>query len=216
VGVGLLEPGNILQLGPHLRLRFAVVDSTEEALYRQLYESSVRDPLTQVYNRRHMADRLHAEIARTRRADGEMSVLMIDVDALKRVNDSLGHVAGDQALCAVASRVLHTLRVEDLLARYGGDEFVVLAVGTDRCDAELLAERVRGAVEALRVTAGGADVRLTTSIGVASLMEVAADEEPLAALLSLADARMYTAKASGKNRVCAEGLTPEPSSISTR
>jgi diguanylate cyclase (GGDEF)-like protein len=204
IGVALLSRGDLVQLGPHLRLRFAIVDSAEEALYRQLYESSVRDPLTHVYNRRYLADRLPAEIARARRAGGDVAVLMIDLDALKTVNDSYGHLAGDQALCAIATRILRELRVEDLLARYGGDEFAVLAVGTDAAHARRLAERIRCAVEELRMMARGREVRITTSIGIASLSEVAPDDEPAGALLAMADARMYRAKTSGKNKVCAD------------
>jgi two-component system cell cycle response regulator len=208
IGVALLQPGDVLQLGP-LRARFAIVDSVEETLYRQLYESSVRDPLTNVFNRKYFVARLLAEIARARRADGDVAVLMIDVDSLKRVNDSFGHLAGDRALCAVATRILRVLRVEDVLARYGGDEFVVLAAGTSPFDAERLGERVRRAVEGLLMSAQGREVGITTSIGVASLSELATDEEPVAGLLAMADARMYGAKESGKNKVCAAFVVPE-------
>ena len=196
----------MLQLGPHLRVRFAIVDAVEESLGRRLYESSMHDPLTHVFNRRYLADRLLAEVARARRADGDVAVLMIDVDSLKGVNDRFGHLAGDRALCTVAARIRRALRIEDVLARYGGDEFVVLAVGTDAADAVQLAERIRRAVEGLHMSARGREVRITTSIGVASLAEVgASDDEPVAALLAMADARMYEAKASGGNRVCAAG-----------
>jgi len=216
VGVSPLDRGDLLQLGPYLRVRFAIVDSVEEALYRQLYESSVRDPLTRVFNRKYLADRLFAEIARARRIDGDVAVLMVDLDGLKAVNDSFGHQAGDRALCAVAGGITRVLRVEDVLARYGGDEFVVLAVGPDHIDAEQLAERVRRAVERLDMSAEGHVVRLTTSIGVASLAELAAGVEPVAALLALADSRMYGAKASGKNKVCAAGTTPTESPALSR
>jgi len=209
VGVALLHGGDVLQLGPHLRVRFAVVDSVEETLYRQLYESSVRDPLTNAFNRKYFVARLLAEIARTRRAEGDVAVLMIDVDSLKRVNDSFGHLAGDRALCAVAARILRVLRVEDVLARYGGDEFVVLAAGGGSFDAQRLAERVRRAVEGLLMSARGHEVRITTSIGVASLSELTSDEEPVAALLAMADSRMYGAKESGRNKVCAAHIPPE-------
>ena len=195
-----LGGGELLQLGPHLRMRFAIVDAVDEALSRQLYESSVRDPLTHVFNRRYLTDRLLAEVARARRAGGDVTMLMIDVDGLKTVNDSFGHLAGDRLLSTVAARIRRTLRVEDVLARYGGDEFVVIAVGTERAAAEQLAERVRRAVEALRMRARGHEVRVTTSIGVASLAELAANTEP-AALLALADSRMYGAKMSGRNKV---------------
>lgn len=208
VGVALLHRGDVLQLGPHLRVRFAIVDSVEETLYRQLYESSVRDPLTNAFNRKYFVARLLAEIARARRAEGDVAVLMIDVDSLKTVNDSFGHLAGDRALCAVAARILRVLRVEDVLARYGGDEFVVLAAGAGNFDAERLAERVRRAVEGLHLSARGREVRITTSIGVASLSELDASEEPVGTLLSMADSRMYGAKGSGKNKVCAAYIPP--------
>ena len=200
VDVAPLERGALLQLGPHLRMRFAIVDAVDEALSRQLYESSVHDPLTHVFNRRYLADRLAAEVARARRGRSDVAVLVIDVDALKSVNDSFGHLAGDRLLSTVAARILRTLRIEDVLARYGGDEFVVIAGGTDRADAEQLAERVRRAVEALLLSARGREVRTTVSIGVASLTELADNSEP-AELIALADARMYGAKASGGNKV---------------
>lgn len=211
VGLSLLARGDVLQLGPCLRVRFAIVDSVEEALYRQLYECSVRDPLTRVFNRKYLAERLFAEVARARRVEGDVAVLMIDLDSLKTVNDSFGHHAGDRALCAVASGITCVLRVEDVLARYGGDEFVVLAVGPAHTDAERLAERVRRAVEGLDMSAEGHRIRLTTSIGVASLAELADGEEPVTALLEMADSRMYGAKASGKNKVCVTCTPPKPS-----
>jgi two-component system cell cycle response regulator len=95
IGLALLHQVDVLRLGPHLRVRFAIVDGVEESLSRRLYESSVRDPLTHAYNRRYLADRMLAEIARARSAKTEVSVLMIDVDALKTVNDRFGHLAGD-------------------------------------------------------------------------------------------------------------------------
>jgi two-component system cell cycle response regulator len=201
VGVAVLHRNDLLQLGPTARIRFAIIDSVAESLRRQLYESSVRDPLTLAFNRRYFVERLAAEIAHERRAQGDVAVLMIDVDSLKTINDLFGHIAGDRALCSVAARILRTLRVEDVLARYGGDEFVVLAAGTDRADAGQLAERIRRAVEGLCMSARGREVRITTSIGVASLAELSTGDEPVETLLAMADERMYGAKAAGKNKV---------------
>jgi diguanylate cyclase (GGDEF)-like protein len=212
VGVALLRGGELLQLGPDLQVRFAIVDSVQETLYRRLYESSVHDSLTHVFNRKYLDDRLLAEIGHARRADGDVVVLMIDVDCLKEVNDRFGHLAGDRALCTIAARILRALRVEDMLARYGGDEFVVLAVGTAGPEAIRLAQRVRHAVEGLVMSARGQEVRITVSIGLASLAELAPGDEPAPALLALADARMYSAKTSGRNRVCSvvpDALTEE-------
>jgi two-component system cell cycle response regulator len=212
VTVAPLAHGHLLQLGPRLRMRFAIVDAVDQALHQQLYESSVLDPLTKVFNRRYLEARLRAEVARTRRASGELALLMIDVDALKYVNDAFGHLSGDRALCAVAARIHRALRVEDVLVRFGGDEFVVLAVGTDRVDARQLAERLRSGVESMHMSARGRDVHVTASIGVASLAELAANDEPLA-LLAAADARMYRAKQSGKNRVCSADEVARSSSV---
>jgi two-component system cell cycle response regulator len=201
VGVALLHQVDVLQLGPHLRVRFAIVDPVEESLGRHLYESATHDPLTHVFNRKYLADLMLAEVSRARRANTDLVILMLDVDSLKGVNDRFGHLAGDRALCTFAAGVRHALRIEDVLARYGGDEFVVLATGTGLAEAMLLGERIRHAVEQLHMCARGRAVRITTSIGAAALSEVAAADEPLAALLSIADARMYGAKASGGNRV---------------
>jgi diguanylate cyclase (GGDEF)-like protein len=202
VGVALLRGGETLQLGPDLKVRFAIVDAVQESLYRQLYESSVHDSLTHVFNRRYLNDRLLAEIGHARRAHGDVVILMIDVDCLKEVNDHFGHLAGDRALCTIAARILRVLRVEDMLARFGGDEFVVIGVGTSGAESRQLAERVRRAVEGLHMSARGHEVRITASIGLASLSDLEDSDAPAAALLALADARMYSAKAAGKNRVC--------------
>ena len=200
IDVAPLSEGDRIQLGPQFRMRFAMLDATEESLYRRLYESSVRDPLTQVFNRRYLADRLVAEIAHARRTKGDVAILMADLDRLKEVNDRFGHLAGDRALCLVASRLLGVIRVEDVLARYGGDEFVILARETDRAEATLLAERIHRAIETLPMgAAGGEPVGMTMSVGVASLLEVEPTDEPALALLALADERMYRAKSWREN-----------------
>jgi diguanylate cyclase (GGDEF)-like protein len=198
----------MLQLGPNLQVRFAVVHSIAESLYRRLYESSVHDPLTGVFSRQYLNDRLFAGIAHAQRSGGEVALLMIDVDCLKDVNDRFGHLAGDRALCTIAARILRVLRAEDILARYGGDEFVVVAAGTTRDEARQLADRVRRAVEGLRMSARGLEVRVTASIGLASLGEIEASDDPVGALFALADARVYGAKVSGRNRVCT--VSPPP------
>jgi len=208
VGVALLRGGDLLQLGPSLQVRFAIVDSPEESFYRRLYESSVHDPLTHVFNRSYMNDRLLAEVANARRAGTDVTLLMLDVDHLKEVNDRFGHMAGDRALCTIASRVLRALRVTDMLARYGGDEFVVIAAGPAGDEAWLLAERVLRSVAGLQMGARGGTVHITASIGMASPGEIASSEDPVRDLLGLADERMYEAKATGRNRVCTSTVPP--------
>jgi diguanylate cyclase (GGDEF)-like protein len=200
VGRSPLVTGDQVQLGRELRLRFRTIDAGEEALYRTLYESSVHDGLTRAFNRRHFSDRLFVEVAYARRTNTDLAVLMIDVDRLKEVNDTYGHLAGDRALCGIVAVIASSIRVEDLLARYGGDELAIIAPGTDHEEATRLAERARRAVEGLQLAAGGHDVRVSVSIGVASLRELELSAEQVD-LLSLADERLYGAKRAGRNSV---------------
>jgi diguanylate cyclase (GGDEF)-like protein len=125
---------------------------------------------------------------------------MVDVDGLKQINDRFGHLAGDRALCLTAAAILNAVRTGDCVARYGGDEFVILAQA-DSAEAERLAERVRRAVEGLQLGAGAEAVPITVSIGAASLSELQPTDDPTA-WLEAADRRAYRAKAAGRNRVC--------------
>ena len=197
----VLVPGDTIQLGPELKLRFSLSSETDESLQRRLYESSVRDPLTRTFSRAYFADRMMVEIAVANRAESEAALLMIDLDGLKQVNDRHGHLSGDRALSFVAATIARAIRMGDLLARYGGDEFVVLASRTSLAQALVLAERVRRAVAHLCFVAGGERVVMTVSVGVASLREIEVDAPPKEALLKLADDRLYEAKRAGRNRV---------------
>ena len=200
VAVAPLEHGDYVQLGGSLLVRFAMIDPTEEALARQLYESSVHDPLTRVYNRRYLLGRLEAEVACARRTGDPLALLMLDVDRFKRFNDAFGHLPGDRALCFIAAKVLRQIRAGSVLARYGGEEFVVLSPGTAGPEAGRLAERVRRAIEGLRFSAAATTVSLTVSIGVATVADLGTHEGG-AALLSLAESHLDAAKAAGRNRV---------------
>jgi diguanylate cyclase (GGDEF)-like protein len=158
----------------------------------------VQDALTGAYNRKHFAERLASELAYAKRHKAPLSMLIFDLDHFKRVNDSLGHLGGDQVLRTVAALVKRTLRAEDVFARYGGEEFAIIARGTDVDQAFLFAERVRGMVEHARIDFNGNPIPVTVSIGVASLVCLA---EPTAdGLIAKADERLYAAKRGGRNR----------------
>jgi diguanylate cyclase (GGDEF)-like protein len=200
IGVALLHGGDVLTLGPTLQLRFAMAAPADETLHGVVPESSPRDWLTGAYNRRHLNDYLHAEVAGVRLGSDEVTVLLIDLDGLGAMNERYGRVAGDRVLRAVADRIHGVLRAEDMLARYGGDEFVVVARGL--VDVPALAERVRRAVQGLRMTARGREVWTTASVGVASLSELAGGHLGAAALLASAESRMIEARDSGGDRVC--------------
>jgi two-component system, cell cycle response regulator len=200
-----LKSGDRLQLGPSLVLRFAVTDDAEEELQRRLYESSTKDALTRAFNRKYFTERLVAEVAHSRRHRVKLSVLMLDVDEFKKVNDTYGHLVGDMVLRMVAAAIARLIRVEDLLARYGGEEFVILARSTGRSDAAILGERVREAVAAVEVPIGDGDppLSVTISIGVSTLADAGPEAGP-DELLGLADKRMYMAKEQGRNRVISD------------
>jgi diguanylate cyclase (GGDEF)-like protein len=195
-----LEPGDRVQLGPATILQLGVFDETEEALAHALYEASTRDPLTRAFNRRYFFQRLDVEVAYARRHEARLAVLLIDLDDFKRVNDTYGHVAGDEALRAVANAVADSIRTEDLLARYGGEEFALLVRETPLQLAQLFAERIRHRVDGLRVPCAGEKLRVTCSIGVAELSEIG-ESAAAERLVSLADKRLYLAKSLGRNRV---------------
>jgi diguanylate cyclase (GGDEF)-like protein len=166
----------------------------------RLAELATIDPLTGLANRRVFRERLHMDLARAERYDEPLSVLLLDVDGLKRVNDRSGHQAGDSALLTVADAIRGGLREADLAARLGGDEFVVLAPRTDESAALVLAERLRAQIA--QTNGGGWGRRRTTiSIGVASLHP--RTRRPAENLLAAADEAMYRAKRMGGNRVAA-------------
>jgi diguanylate cyclase (GGDEF)-like protein len=164
----------------------------------RLERLSRTDPLTGLGNRRHVEERLAAELARARRHGVELSLLVLDLDGLKAVNDRHGHKAGDAALRRVAAAIAQSSRASDVAGRWGGDEFVVLAPDTASEDAAALAERIR---RLAREAAGGEEAAppLSVSIGVASLAP-ADDPE---GLLRRADAALLEAKHQGGDRVVA-------------
>jgi diguanylate cyclase (GGDEF)-like protein len=167
----------------------------------RLAQLATTDPLTGLANSRAFHDRLRLELGRVARHHEALSVLLIDVDGLKRVNDRHGHDAGDVALRTVAGAIRSDLREIDLGARVGGDEFAVLAPGTDGRSAAVLAERLRARV-AMGMN-GFSRRRTTISVGVAS---TSGDGEPTALeLLAAADEALYRAKRRGGNRLASAG-----------
>ena len=198
---------DVIHIGPHVSVRFARMTHAEEKLARDLFESSMRDPLTRAYNRRYLANRLKAEVAYVARHGGPLSLITFDFDHFKKLNDNHGHAAGDAVLRGGAAVVVATLRSEDVLARVGGEEFVVVLRGIARAPASACAERIRVALEQAEFSSEGTSLRVTASIGVATRDEVVLDSTGNV-LVKLADERLYQAKASGRNRVV--GSLPAP------
>jgi diguanylate cyclase (GGDEF)-like protein len=199
----MLSTGDRVQLGARSILRFALLDDVETTLQRRLYESASRDTLTGIANRRTLFERLGAATAQARRSGEELALLMIDIDHFKRVNDTFGHLAGDQLLRALATASGEVLRASDLLARYGGEELTVLARDTNIRNAATLAERLRSRLAGVRVELGSEAIGVTVSIGVSVLSECGPSGDAGAELVVLADTRLYAAKLAGRDRICA-------------
>ena len=197
-----LTDGSLLQLGPRVRFRFSVVDEHQERILRQLYESSVRDALTGVFNRAYFVERLTGELAYANRHGSDASLLLLDIDHFKMINDTHGHPAGDAVLRQFSAVVRRVLRVEDIFARYGGEEFVVLLRGIAIEGAGRAAERLRRAVGTTPTEFEGKLIDCTVSIGCASL---ACGDRTAQGLIAIADRRLYDAKHGGRNRVVSSG-----------
>jgi diguanylate cyclase (GGDEF)-like protein len=187
-----------------VRVVEAVCGSLARALanaidYHNATRQTLIDDLTRLYNVRYLYQTLDNEIRRARRYGSSVSVVFMDLDGFKLVNDAYGHRAGSVTLTEMAQVIIMSVRDSDFVARYGGDEFVLMLPETPARRAVQMAERVRDRIAAHRFTGGvGADIYLTASFGVASFPEHATEAEKL---IELADAAMYEAKQHSKNTV---------------
>lgn len=190
----------VIQAAVAVIQRAQTVETTmaDNARLEQLAQT---DPLTQLLNRRALTERITAEMERALRYDSMLSLLMVDLDHFKRVNDTYGHLVGDDVLRDFAELLRNMIRTTDVVARYGGEEFLVLLPEADEAGAEQFAERIRERVEAFEFGGrpGQPILGLTCSIGVATFP--AARIESVEDLLARADAALYRAKADGRNRV---------------
>jgi diguanylate cyclase (GGDEF)-like protein len=175
----------------------------------RLVRAGLTDYLTGWHNRRYLHVRLREELSRAQRQGSTLSLVMLDVDHFKRINDGCGHLGGDEALREVAARIESQVRASDTAARFGGDEFAVLMPGAGAAEARRVAERIRAAVARGPVEAGpGVALPVTVSAGLASLAPPPGrvDLKALAEqLLAEADAALYRAKAAGRDRIEVHG-----------
>jgi two-component system, cell cycle response regulator len=195
-----LRDGDKIRIGSTVILKFTYADELEENFQKAMYEKALRDELTRAYKMRHLLDRLPSEIAFARRHGTPLSLLMIDIDHFKKVNDCYGHPAGDYVLATLAGIITGALRAEDLFARYGGEEFCVLCRNATLFNAKALAERLRHIVETSAFVCNGRAITITISVGVASWSDRADGGEQV---ILDADAALYDAKRAGRNRVVA-------------
>jgi len=189
----------------HIRRRLTQQKQALTVALEQIGHLATHDELTGLINRRRMAELMEAERQRCQRGRRPLVLALLDLDHFKLVNDQHGHAAGDEVLRAFAACVQGVLRSTDVLARWGGEEFMLMLYDADARGATELLERVRASVEAMEIDAGGSLIRVTVSIGQA----LGEPGEPVERTLERADQALYRAKERGRNQVAHDGEAPE-------
>ena len=197
IAEAMLADGDHIVVGESL-LKFIGQTSVEAHYHEEIYQLATLDALTELYNRRHFMEVLDKEISRALRHRRALALCIIDVDLFKPVNDTFGHIAGDEVLRRMAAVLRQHVRSDDIAARIGGEEFAVLLPEGSADDAIAFAERLREAIAATIFSPGGAPRQITVSVGVASLRAPVTSRSQL---LAAADAALYRAKHEGRNRV---------------
>lgn len=202
----LVKPVNRAELMVRLKTaeRILTLESSLRKSYEEIKALSVRDPLTKVYNRGYLDERLVHEVKRAYRFERPVSLIMFDIDHFKLINDTFGHAIGDRVLVECAELMRLSIRQEiDWIARYGGEEFVIVLPETLLPGALIAAERLRIKLASGVVTADGSEIRVTASFGVTSFTPSSQKEDlsMAAALITGADQALYRAKKEGRNRV---------------
>ena len=167
-------------------------------LNKELESLAKTDQLTGLYNRRYLMDVIQQEIQRSKRYKTTLSVIMIDIDFFKKVNDKYGHQIGDEVLVDVAKVILENVRACDIPTRFGGEEFLLALPDSDIKAAYNLAERIRLAVSAIKFNDGETDFGITVSMGISTLKN---DESSLDPVIKRADGKLYDAKKTGRNKI---------------
>ncbi len=197
----LTKPFDAAELVARVRIHLKMKKLQDElkAANEHFKQLSTVDPLTNLYNRRFLTETLENEIQRAKRLQSNLSLLIFDIDHFKQINDVYGHQAGDKVLVAVADALRETLRTYDIASRYGGEEFVLVLPGTPLAGGQIVAERLRKAVHALRFPIPMDRIKVTVSAGLATFpTKRIADFDTL---FRYADEALYRAKKNGRNRV---------------
>lgn len=193
-----LEDGDLISIGKTI-LKFSFQSDIDSAFHEEIYNSATADELTQLFNRKYFQKHIEAEFARVERYGRDVSLLILDLDNFKKINDTYGHPAGDMVLKATGKTIKGCIRNNvDVPARYGGEEFAVLLPETGSKFALKIAEKIRRKIEEMALTFDGKSIPVTASIGVSSNRT---ETTSVDALIRDADEKLYLAKRKGKNRV---------------
>ncbi len=195
----LLRDGDYLRIGSSI-FRFLSSGNVEADYHQVIYDLTIRDALTEAFNKRYLVEFLERELVRSSRHDRPLSVVMLDIDRFKSINDDKGHLCGDYTLREMATQIKTSIRRDELFARYGGEEFTVVLPETTTAGAVRFAERLRVLIAEQEFDYEGERFNVTISLGVATTR---GDQQMTATkLLHLADEKLYEAKRNGRNRVC--------------
>lgn len=195
----VLKNGDRVKIGPTI-FKFLSGADVEAQYHEEIYQMTIIDGLTQIHNKRYLYEALEREIVRARRHERDCAMLMIDIDRFKRINDVHGHLAGDFVLKELARIVQGRIRRDEVFARYGGEEFAIILPETSIEGAVALAETLRDKVAENLFVFQADTIKVTISLGAALLAE---SDRTANDLIKRADERLYAAKTSGRNKVCA-------------
>ena len=192
-----IHNGDRLRIGGTM-LKYLSQKNVEKTYHDEIVNRTNVDSLTEAYNRRYLFSVLHREIGRSARHHRELSVIMLDIDHFKRINDVFGHLVGDSVLRAIVANIRDHIRREDVLTRYGGEEFMVVLPEITYDNAFLCAEKLRVLIRDTEFQLQATRIPITISLGVASCQ----DTDDAASLIEAADKALYEAKRGGRDRVC--------------
>jgi len=195
-----LRSGDIITAGRTV-FKFEKRTELESMFHQYLYAAATTDRMTQLFNRYYFIEQFKKQIAYSKRYKKIFSILMIDIDDFKKVNDKYGHPVGDETLKFIAFKIMTSVRENDLACRYGGEEFAIILPETDSNGAHFVANRMRKAIESDTLAMDEYTINVTISIGISSFPK---DSKDWKKLIKIADERLYIAKKRGKNRVVAE------------
>lgn len=194
-----LQEGDKIQISKDTIMQFDYYDENRKISEEKRYEMGVIDPVTNTYNRSFFLQRISDEFSFSHRQNLPLSIVMIDLDFFKNINDTHGHLAGDKVLRDVSDMIKNMIRSDDVFCRYGGEEFVIIMRNTPCQAAVNLAERIRRKIDGFSINYEESEIHVTISCGVANLMN--SNFNDYVSLLAEADKYLYQAKGEGRNRV---------------